>query len=69
MQCRWSPEQIARKCLTNKAVMLVNPVLPDKALSVSHETIYRERVSQSLNKRAHTLGCQLVPTSAAVVAA
>ena len=49
--------------------MLGSPVLPDKALSVSHETIYRERVSQSLNKRVHTLGCQLVPTSTAAVAA
>ena len=41
LRCRWSPEQIACKLPhMNKAVMLVNPVLPDKTLSVSHETIY-----------------------------
>ena len=41
LRCRWSPEQIAGKLPhMNKAVMLVNPVLPDKALGVSHETIY-----------------------------
>lgn len=30
-----------------------------------YENRYRERVVQSLNKRAHTLGFQLIPAAAA----